>query len=299
VVNSVEVWYEKRMNDVWFLDLWQAKCNQDPATVFPDWNPREDRIGILSPHDDDALLGAGYAILAGREMGVTVCVMVVCNGCAGYSTAEQKFSIVEIRRRETLEAYSRLGLAPEDIHRFDVPDFSAAARIPWELPGNEEGIIADLIAELRRRRVTRFFIPNGYREHLDHEAVYDLGRYASAQTGDAILVDYAEPFAVRSVHVSAVWGDFPPALAEGAPPELRGNKAVVVPQGWEEKVRDGIRAFRSQGAIIESLAKAREGRGCSEGFLELYQDLDPRPNLDYGPYVSAVNRILRGQVLKI
>src|SRR5438046_10134894 len=121
------------MDCVLFLYLWQAKCKQDPATVFTDWNPREDRIGILSPHDDDALLGAGYAILAGREMGVAVCVMVVCNGCAGCSTAEQKFSIVEIRRREALEAYSRLGIAPEDIERCDVDGCCALARLRCDL----------------------------------------------------------------------------------------------------------------------------------------------------------------------
>ncbi len=283
-------WYDKHMDGPWYYDLWQNRRSQDPAILFPKWSKQES-LAVLSPHDDDALLGAGFAILAAHALRIPVSVIIVCDGCAGYSHPGQKSNIVQVRRLETLEAYSGIGLLPENIHRFDVPDFSSGARICWRLPGNEQGIIVDLIRILRERRVTRFFIPNGHREHLDHEAVNDLGRYASSQTGDPILVDVAAPFAVRSVHVYSVWGDFPPASTANAQPRPGANKAIVVPESWEVKIRDSIRAFCSQGSIIEDLMAGRENRRCHLGFLELYLDLDPRPELDYRPYVEAIRRI--------
>ena len=278
------------MDNPWYYDLWKSQSSRDPGTIFPGWGAGE-RLAVLSPHDDDALLGAGYAILAARNRDLPVSLFIVCNGCAGYSHPDQKSAIVEIRRSETIEAYSRIGVAPEDLYRFEVPDFSPGARICWQLPGNEQGMIVDLVRELRQRKTTRFFIPNGYREHLDHEAVYDLGRYASSQTGDAILADVAAPSAVRSLHVYSVWGDFPPAGPSEIHGTLRANKAIVVPGVWEERIREGVRAFRSQGSIIENLVAGREKRRCPGGFLELYLDFDPRPGLDYGPYVEAVARL--------
>src|SRR5438093_2416014 len=115
---------------IWSYDIWLEQRSRFPRLVFPAWSKPES-LAVLSPHDDDALLGAGYAILAARALEVPVSVLIVCNGCAGYSSAEQKSRIVGIRRAETLEAYAHLGLGPGDIYRFDVPDFSAVARIGW------------------------------------------------------------------------------------------------------------------------------------------------------------------------
>lgn len=32
--------------------------------LFPGWEAEDEHVAVISPHDDDGLLGAGYAILA-------------------------------------------------------------------------------------------------------------------------------------------------------------------------------------------------------------------------------------------
>src|SRR5687767_2735191 len=93
-----------------YYDLHSGKRGTDIGMLFPGWKPGDERVAVVSPHDDDAPLGAGYAMLAAQQAGAEVWVMICCNGCAGYSTPEQKDSIVETRRGETIEAFAKMGV---------------------------------------------------------------------------------------------------------------------------------------------------------------------------------------------
>jgi hypothetical protein len=72
---------------------------------------------------------------------------------------------------------------------------------------------------------------------------------------------------------------------------LRANRAIVARPSVEERVQQAIRAFRSQGQIIEGLIAARQGRQFEGRYLELYVDFDPRPALDYRPYHDFIPNI--------
>ena len=37
--------------------------------LFPGWQPGDERLCVYSPHDDDAILGAGYAMRAAMDAG--------------------------------------------------------------------------------------------------------------------------------------------------------------------------------------------------------------------------------------
>ncbi|MGI6207472.1 MAG: PIG-L deacetylase family protein, partial [Anaerolineae bacterium] len=242
---------------------------------------------------DDGALGAGYLTMAALANGADVFVLVFCDGWAGYSTPEEASTIVEVRARETLEAYSKLGVPPERVLRMGYADFSVLPYIGWHLDSGKLGTIANVVPTLRRLKVTRLLIPNGYREHADHEAVHRVGAYDGPQVGDAILAEYGKADPVRSFLQYAVWADLSPedALVTGEDVRLRANRAVVATDKVESTVMDALRAWKSQGQVIEGLVDQRAGRKRSDGWLEVYYSFDPRPLLDYGPYHKLLDEI--------
>lgn len=282
-----------QISDFMFYDINKKIRSSDPRLIFPDWQPEKETIAILSPHDDDALLGAGYMMLYALATGVRVYVLIFCNGCFGYSKPELKDKIVEIRKKETINAYRELGLTEENIIRFDYPDFSLRNFIGYILSNKEYGVLPRLIKELRRIKATRLFVPNGYREHMDHEATYYIGSYDGPQVGDPVIVDLGEPFRIKSYLQYSVWGDFSPedALVSNRPVSLRGNVVITVSKHVEEKVRQAIRKFESQQEILKYILTQRENRKIDDRYLEIYMLYDPRPRLDYEPYKEIVAAI--------
>ncbi len=277
-----------------YYDLRAGTSSREIALLFADWRPGEERVAILSPHDDDAALGAGYLALAAQEAGGEVWVLICCRGCAGYSSPAEKETIVEVRRRETLASCELLGIPGGRVLRYDFPDLSLLPRIGLDLPGGGEGAHAASLRAMRRIGVTRLLVPNGYREHIDHTAAYLLGAFDAPQVGDPILADWGLAAPVRSTLVYSVWGDFSPedALVSGASSRLRANRALVAPPEMEERVGAALRAFRSQGQIIEGLLAARRGRFFEGGAVELYQAFEARPPLDYAPYHGRIREIV-------
>lgn len=282
-----------RSSTISYFDLERGVHSNDISLLFPGWQEGDERIAVLCPHDDDGLLGAGYAIIAAQANGGVVYIFIYCNGCAGFSTPEEKETIVATRRQETLAAYAELGIAAENIIRFDYPDFSLAPNIGWLMPWNGEGTFPKTVQALRRLKITRVLVPNGYREHIDHESVYRIGTYDAPQVGDNILADWGLAPPVRSCLQYAVWGDFSPedALICGRDLSLRANRAILAPFEVEATVERSIRRFRSQSRVIEGLVAARRSRRSEKGVIELYLAFDPRPQLDYGPYHEAIRRI--------
>ena len=276
-------------------------CNTDTNAVtqeirllFPGFGTDE-VLAVMSPHDDDAILGAGYAMLAAREEGAEVYVVIFCRGDAGYSTVEEKATIEEVRTRETVECYKRLGVPADHILRMNFPDFSAYGNIGWEKADGKPGDMPRLLRFLRDKKVTRVMIPNHYHEHIDHLATYMMASFDVPQAGDAALVDCGTPHAVRSTLQYSVWADFDPedALVHGRRIGLRANRILVATPAVEETIDDAIRAYSSQEKIIEDLVASRRERQTATGaFVEPYIAFDCRPKINLKPYVDWVNRKL-------
>ena len=274
------------MSDFVFYDLWERARGGDIDTLFPGWSPPE-CVAVLSPHDDDALLGTSYALLAARQHGARTAVLIVCDGSAGYSAPEQKDEIVAIRRVETAAAYKQLGV--DEVARMDLPDLSAGSHQGWRLPSGRRGSLVETVPRLRGMGCTRLLIPNPHRENHDHTAAGEMGISDGPLVGDPVLADWGAAGPVRSTHIYSVWGDFGPeeALVAGQG-DIRANRAISAPAEAEEHVRECIRCFASQGHIIEDLVASRDARACRGHFLELYLSIDPRPKLDMKPYVDLV-----------
>lgn len=277
-----------------YVDIDKRIAAPDINLLFPDWEAAKERVCIFSPHDDDAIIGAGYAICAAIANGAAVYVAIFCRGNAGYSVPEQKGAIEKIREAESIKAYQKIGVREENIIRFNYADFSVLQNIGWMLDNGDEGSFKHTMTTLRKHRITRLLVPNHYREHIDHTAVSCIGSYDSPQAGDPILVDWGAPQLIRSVIEYPVWADLSPQdmLLSGRKAGLRGNRLVVVPEDTERMICAGIAEYASQGEIIKGMIHSRKERCLSSGeYMEVYLAYDPRPKLDYRPYQEFIDEI--------
>jgi len=220
--------------------------------------------------------------------GAQVFVTIACNGHCGYSTPEEKDTIVDRRREEAYLGYEVLGVPRDHILRLELPDFSAASYVGLFIDENKrEGHFRKTITNLRKNKITRILTTNPYHEHSDHTAAYLMGAYDAPQAGDAHSVDWAEPYPVRSVAMYSCWAEFDPedAMVNGRDVDVRANVVVAAAPCIEDKTIESISAFPSQKAIIEDLCAQRAGRRLPDGrFLECYIKYDPRPKFNYEPY---------------
>ena len=259
--------------------------------LFPGWAGPDERVCVYSPHDDDAVIGAAYAMRAALDSGAEVHVFVVCDGACGYSTPGEREGIVERRRMETLDCYGAFGIPAENVLFLGFPDFSAIQYVGRKASPVREGHFRTTVTELRRRRITRVLAPNHYHEHIDHLASFLMAAYDAPQAGDEHSGDWAEPHAVRSVAQYSVWAEMDPedALVAGRDPGLRGNTVAIADAATENGVMEAIGRYPSQAAIISSLVDQRKGRRLPDGrFIEVYRRFDPRPKFDFGPYRKLV-----------
>jgi len=222
-----------------------------------------------------------------------VYVCILCDGRAGYSRVEEQATIVQVRIDESLRAYARVGLDAKHVFHLGYPDFSLRNYVGLRLSNGGEGAMRSLVTLMREARITRLLIPNGYREHSDHQAAYDMGRYDGVQAGDPVAVDWGTPSTIKSVLEYSVWGDFAPedALVQGRDPRIRANRAIVVDEDAERAIGLALREWESQEQIIAGWLQARRKRECGWGLLELYIAFEPRPALDYDPYTALVRAL--------
>jgi LmbE family N-acetylglucosaminyl deacetylase len=263
-----------------FVDFGTGARGGDIGVLFPGWKNGE-AVAFLSPHDDDAALGAGYLLRAVKKAGGRPVVLIFCKGDAGYSKAAEKKTIVARRRREAVAAYALLGVPAEDLVFFDRPDLSLVGQVNRISPAGRKGVVEDLIRVLRARRAGRIVFTNPNYENWDHTAVHMLGMYAAPQAGDPILADLGAPSPVVSMLVYSVWGDLAPKPGGG----LGADLGLLAGDSDERAVRKALAAFVSQADIMaNTVAARRDARRGPDGWLELYARAAVREPVNYLAY---------------
>ena len=283
------------MKKTLYFNLREKTFSDNISMLFPDWEEDAERLAVFGAHDDDPLIGAGYAMAAAQQHGAEVYPVIFCQGDCGYSEPRQKNTIVETRRYENENAYVKFGIPKENIVRFEYPDFSV-----WQYAGNKlecgkAGVFSRIVEFVRHKKITRLLLPNGYREHFDHTSVYEMAMFDAVQAGDPVVGDIGKTQKIKSYLQYSVWADFSPedAMVCGEKDfAVRANMAVLCPGSVEDRVLRAIGEYASQSAIIGGLVESRKERFTGYGYMELYIALDPRPKLDYRPYASLVNGIL-------
>jgi len=249
--------------------------------LFPGWTSGE-QVAFFSPHDDDVALGAGYLLLATAKNGGTPSIFIFCSGDAGYSTPEEKATIVSTRKKEAVAAYGDLGVDKKNIIFFDIPDFSLMAAMNREAPAGKS-LFDRIVMFFRSMKISRVVFPSGHYEHWDHTAAFYHGIYTSPQAGDPILADLGTPQTINSYFIYSVWGDFEPSNARQK--GIRADLGILARERQETAVRKALGRFVSQGKIMQNtVAMLRDRRKTRTGYLELYKKAGVREPIDFGPY---------------
>jgi LmbE family N-acetylglucosaminyl deacetylase len=269
-----------------FIDFLSLHRSEKIDLLFPGWEKGE-KVAFLSPHDDDVVLGAGYLVKAVVENGGIPVVFIFCKGDAGYSTVEDKKTIVKTRKKETVKAYKGLGVPAGNLFHSEIPDFSLSPYVNRDLPGGK-GLFEEQVRLFRKEKVSRVVFSSGFYEHWDHTAVYQMGIYTSPQAGDPILADLGEPYAPKNYYIYSVWGDFEPA--ESVWGSIRADKGILADSKQENAVREAVQAFTSQKKIFQAIVELREKRKSEAGYLELYRTVSVRDPIDFKPYFDLLGK---------
>lgn len=269
-----------------YVDFVNLKRGGRIHLIFPGWKKGE-RVAFFSPHDDDALLGAGHLIQATVRSGGVPSIFVFCRGDAGYSTPEEKKGIVQRRKTEAVSAYGQVSVKKQDIRFFDVPDFSLMARIDRRAPWGK-GVFDRIISALRHERISRVVFSSGHLEHWDHTAVFFAGIYTSPQAQDPILADLGGPHLVKTYLAYSVWSDFVPTPRGD---DIRADLGILATDEDEKRIIEAIKEFSSQARIIKNIVAHRKKRKTQGGFLELYKSIRLRQPINYSPYFELLTKI--------
>jgi len=269
-----------------FVDFTKVLKRGRINLLFPGWKKGE-RVAFFSPHDDDAVLGAGYMILAAVRSGGIPAVVIFCRGDAGYSTPAEKRGIVNTRKEEAVRSYATLGARQEDVHFFNIPDFSLMSSLDRRPPWGK-GVFDKIVAFLRREAISRLVFSSGHLEHWDHTAVFYTGIYTAPQAQDPILADLGPPHLVKTYLTYSVWGDFEPASEVRATPADLG---ILAAPADEERVIAAINGFSSQARVIRNIVAHRRRRRTDGGYLELYRSVQIRRPIDYSPYFDRLRKM--------
>jgi LmbE family N-acetylglucosaminyl deacetylase len=270
-----------------FIDFRSLRRSSKIDLLFSGWKKGE-KVAFFSPHDDDAALGAGYLLLATVKNKGFPYIFIFCSGNAGYSTPQEKSTIVSTRKREAVAAYRELGVEKKNIFFFDIPDFSLMASVNREGQAGKS-LFDRIVRFFRAQKISRVVFPSGHYEHWDHTAAFDHGIYTSPQAGDPILADLGAPHAVRSYLVYSAWGDFEAESGRSRYKKVCADLGILVHEKQETAVHKALGCFASQGKIMQNtVAILRERRRSEQGFLELYKEADVRKPIDFEPYFQLL-----------
>lgn len=219
-----------------------------------------DHLVIISPHDDDAVLGCGGLIKARSDLELKTTVLIMTDGSLGYSTPEEKDTIVKTRRQETAKCYESLGA---DVVFLDFPDMSLQAYRCWETSDGKEGAYLKVIRVLREVGADCLLLPNPKDSHPDHKASYDIGEVAVFQAPSPVAAELGEPIDLKAVFCYGVQAQLP-SLAIANPKLTKFVLEKIVSKFTlnhrltkeEKKAKaEAIYAFESQLEIIRDLAE--------------------------------------------
>jgi LmbE family N-acetylglucosaminyl deacetylase len=160
------------------------------------------RAVIVSPHDDDAIVGCGGLLQSLPEKPL---IVIVADGYLGYHKIEHKETLVQMRQQEALTAYARLGVPEENVLFFGFPDMSLRNYQNWVTLDGQEGGYQKLFKILRQYQPQTVFLPSEQDYHPDHRVTFDMGWVASFQAHGTLIPDFGSPAPIERLFVYQVW----------------------------------------------------------------------------------------------
>lgn len=232
---------------------------------------------FVSPHDDDLCIGAGLTMQAARQAGIDVQVLIVTDGCLGYCRAEQRDSIVEIRRAETYESFEMLGVDRDHVTYIDYPDGGLVPLVGRRAARDGERAIEGYVGlqnaftyYLREIRPTCVFVPTPTDLHPDHRITHSELMISLFHASGDIWPELGAPLAVPQVIELAIYCDF----LDAPNLEVCGDDSV-----FQNKLRS-IEAYRSQlqiASLVDSIRQDGPYEYLRDVHFRLYSSKKYRP----------------------
>ncbi|MBI3885675.1 MAG: PIG-L family deacetylase, partial [Opitutae bacterium] len=143
---------------------------------------------IIAPHADDETLGCAGLIAAKCRHRQDVRVVFITDSAASHPghpalTADR---VADLRRAEAREALRLLGVPPERVYDFNVPDGSLN-QLP---PSKYLGLVVQLATLIRATGATEIFAPYRDGGSSEHTAVQAMAATACRTCGIATLLEY-------------------------------------------------------------------------------------------------------------
>lgn len=247
-------------NEVEFVRLVGTERRVGPTlqSVSRHWQGDKERFMFVSPHDDDAILGAGLFMQLALKEKIPVYILIVTDGSMGYCSLEEMTTISYIRHKETMDCYQSLGIPRENIIWAGFPDCQLSEYRGRRRAKNDDkcaianfsGLQNAFTYYLRQIRPTQCFLPTSNDLHPDHRIVYDELLISLFHAGGQIWPEIGEPLdRVPFVHEFGVYCDFP------LPPQLQMQATEA---HLEQKLK-AIAKFRSQKQIDSLIDIVRKG----------------------------------------
>ncbi|MHC4157620.1 MAG: PIG-L deacetylase family protein [Planctomycetota bacterium] len=217
-------------------------------SVSRHWQGNKECFLFISPHDDDAAIGAGLLIQLAKRENVPVHIVIVTDGSMGYCTLDEKEEISGIRRKEAFECYQSLDVPKENIVWLGFPAcYVDAYRGRHPASADDKVIIKGFTGlqnaftyHLRKIRPTQCFLPTSKDLHPTHRIIHEEFLISLFHASGAIWPELGEPLEKTPyAHEIAVYCDFP------EPPQLKAH----APVSFLERKLKAIAAFRSQKQI--------------------------------------------------
>jgi LmbE family N-acetylglucosaminyl deacetylase len=144
-------------------------------------------ILIVAPHPDDETLGCGGAIALLRQLNFPVAVAVVSDGTKSHpnSLIYPPPALKKLREQESLAALAILGVAPETVTFFGMPDGEV------QIARKSAKAIALISQYLNKLAPSIIFLPWRRDPHPDHRASWQLFTVAAENlTNPPRIIEY-------------------------------------------------------------------------------------------------------------
>ncbi|RMD85142.1 MAG: PIG-L family deacetylase [Candidatus Dadabacteria bacterium] len=227
---------------------------------------------FLSPHDDDCILAFGLLMQAAAKRGIETSLLVATDGSLGYVSLEQRDTIVETRRGETLRAYEMVGVLRERIYFLGFPDNSLrnyqgrrkAQDGDPEIEGYT-GLQNHLTYFLRKIAPDALFVPTGNDIHIDHKVCNEELGISLFHASSGIWPELGPKISLPLLYYGAVYCDLDQV-----------DFAIKGDEDMHRRKLDGIRTFASQKQIVDALASQRGAQPAIEVFQRVkYNFFEP------------------------
>ena len=201
------------------------------------------KVLVFCAHADDEVIGIGGTLRKLANDGATIRLVMFSEGAEGYTTLEQKPTIVKTRSEETSRVCEILG----------IKEYFNLGQLDWNLRVDNAGY-HEVVHHIRQFKPD-MVITHSRADYNDHIAVHDVSTEGWFHA--------AAPCAMKD---GPVWKHVPVYEFEVLQPMPNPSLIVDISDTYDLKVQ-AMKVYGSQHDMVGGIFQLLEGRALERGFL--------------------------------